>query len=86
MGTRLLSVRLSNGTATIDFSKELKLNHPGGSSAELQTIYAIVNSITLNITDISTVRILIGGERHDTLAGHIFIRLPLSADKKIISR
>jgi hypothetical protein len=85
-GTRLLSVRISNNTATIDFSKELKLNHPGGSSAELQTIYAIVNSITLNMSEISTVRILIDGKRHDTLAGHILIRLPLASDKKIISK
>lgn len=85
-GTRLLSLRISNDRATIDFSKELWLNHPGGSSAELQTIYAIVNSITLNMAEVKTVRILISGKRRDTLAGHILIAVPLSADKKMISK
>ena len=72
--------------ATLDFSKELSENHPGGSSAELQTIFAIVNSITMNIEEITTVQILVAGELEETLAGHIIISIPLGADKKIISR
>ncbi len=84
-GTRLLSVRVKGSNATLDFSKELYKNHPGGSSAELQTIYAIVNSVTLNIPAIKTVRILIGGKGRETLAGHIAISIPLGADKKILT-
>ncbi|VAV85757.1 hypothetical protein MNBD_DELTA01-139 [hydrothermal vent metagenome] len=85
-GTRLLSVKIKGSNATLDFSKELYKNHPGGSSAELQTIYAIVNSIALNIDGIKTVRILIDGKGRETLAGHIVISIPLSADKKILSK
>jgi len=85
-GTKLLSVRVKGSNATLNFSKELYKNHPGGSSAELQTIYAIVNSITMNIPEVKTVSILIDGKKRETLAGHIVISIPLGADKKIISR
>lgn len=83
-GTRLLKIELKDGVAYVDFSKELSENHPGGSSAELQTIYSIVNTITLNFPEIKKVQILIEGKKADTLAGHIDITLPMGPDRGLI--
>ncbi|MBI5233972.1 MAG: GerMN domain-containing protein [Deltaproteobacteria bacterium] len=83
-GTRLLSVSIKEGTAFVDFSGEITSNHPGGSSAELQTIYAIVNTVTLNFPAIKTVQILVEGQKLETLAGHIMINIPLGPDKAVI--
>lgn len=83
-GTRLLQVYVKEGVAFIDFSNEIAENHPGGSSGELQTIYAIVNSVTLNLRDIKAVQLLIEGKKKSTLAGHIKIDLPLTPDENLI--
>ena len=56
-------------------------NHPGGSTAELQTIYSVVNTLTLNFPGIKKVQLLIDGSVHDTLAGHIVISIPLGPEK-----
>jgi len=83
-GTRLLKVELKDGVAYVDFSKALSKNHPGGSSAELQTIYSIVNTVTLNFPEIKKVQILIEGKKARTLAGHIDITFPIGPDKGLI--
>lgn len=83
-GTRLLSVRIDGSTAVVDLSPEVIQNHPGGSSGELQTVYSIVNTLTLNFPEIKDVQILVGGKKEKTIAGHIDITLPLGPDKKMI--
>lgn len=79
--TKLLNVTIKQGTAFLDFSPEISLKHPGGSSAEIQTIYSIVNTITSNFPEIKNVQILINGKKEKTLAGHIDISFPIAADK-----
>lgn len=59
------------GNAYVDFSAELARRHPGGSDAEIATLFAIVNSLTYNFPEIRAVRILIEGEERETLAGHL---------------
>jgi sporulation and spore germination protein len=83
-GTRLLGLRVKGGTAYADFSSEIVRNHPGGSNGELQTIYAIVDTLALNFTEIKEVQILVEGRKTETLAGHIDISQPLGPDRKII--
>ncbi len=73
-----------HGTARVDFSTELVRGHPGGSSAEIMTIYSIVNSLVLNFPQIQRVKILIQGKERETLVGHISIKEPLEADLKLI--
>lgn len=83
--TKLLSLYIyENQTAVLDFSKEIRENHPGGSQAEILTIYSIVNTLTLNIEDIKSVKILINGKEADTLAGHIALRFPLKENLTIV--
>lgn len=83
-GTKLLGVEIKDGVVFLNFSKEISEKHPGGSSAEIQTVYSIVNTVTLNFPDIKKAQILIEGKKTKTLAGHIDIYFPLGPDKGFI--
>jgi hypothetical protein len=72
------------GDAFVDLSPEASSAHRGGSSAELLTVYAIVNAVTSNLPGIQRVQILIDGREADTLAGHVDLRRPLQADQSLI--
>lgn len=65
------------GDAYVDFSPELSTKHPGGSLSELLTVYAIVDTLTVNLPAIVRVQILVDGKEVDTLAGHVDLRRPL---------
>ncbi|MFQ5480345.1 MAG: GerMN domain-containing protein [Thermodesulfobacteriota bacterium] len=84
-GTRLLKVKIKGGTAYLDINSAIRDNHPGGTSAEMQTIYSIVNSITLNFPKIREVKILIEGKTEKTLAGHIDISEALGPYRALIT-
>ena len=69
--TRLNEVFVTdNGVVYLDFNSALSDNHTGGVLPEQATIYSIVNSITYNVDGIDRVKILIGGNEKETLAGH----------------
>jgi spore germination protein GerM len=59
------------GVAYVDFSKDIMENHPSGSSAELGTVYSIVNTLAYNFKPIKKVFILVEGGEKETLGGHI---------------
>lgn len=83
--TRILDVRIDrDGVAWVDFSTQLSRAHPGGSSAEIMTVYSIVNTVLLNFKEIKRVGILIDGSSVDTLAGHIDCTDPFAADRRLI--
>ena len=84
-GTTLRAFFLADdGTAYVDMSEVVSENHPGGCKSELLTIYSIVNSLILNISEIETVQILIGGREAMTLSGHIDLRYPFRAEMLLI--
>jgi len=84
-GTKLNALYLlDDGTACVDFSHELKKHHPGGIQTEYLTVYSIVNTLVLNIPEIRQVKLLIGNNEAETLAGHIDIRYPLKANMLLI--
>ncbi len=59
------------GVAYVDFSKEIMEAHPSGSSAELGTVYSVVNTLAYNFKPIKRVFILVEGSEKETLGGHI---------------
>jgi spore germination protein GerM len=70
--TKLRQLFISkDGIAYVDFSKEFMDKHPSGSSAELATVYSIVNTLAYNFKPIKKVSILIEGAEKETLGGHI---------------
>ena len=84
-GTDLRSLFiLEDGTAVLDMSETVRDRHPGGCETELLTIFSIVNSLVLNIDNITAVKILIGGREAATLAGHIDIRYPYKANMLLV--
>ncbi len=44
--TKVLSIKLENGTAFTDFSEEMQTEHWGGAAGESMTINSIVNTLT----------------------------------------
>jgi len=72
------------GDAFVDLGPEIAAGHPGGSAAELLTVYAIVNAVAVNLPAVQRVQILIDGKEADTLAGHVDLRRPLRRNDAII--
>jgi len=71
-GTRLRQLFIiKDGIAYVDFSKEIVEEHPSGSSAELSTVYSVVNTLAHNFKPIRKVFILVEGGERETLGGHI---------------
>ena len=85
-GTALRAFYVTDrGDAFVDLSPEVSSGHPGGSSTELLTVYAIVNAVTANLPTIRRVQILIDGREADTLAGHVDLRRPLQQDLSLVN-
>jgi spore germination protein GerM len=71
------------GDAFVDLSPEVSRAHPGGTAAELLTVYAIVNAVATNLPAVQRVQILVDGKPVDTIAGHVDIRRPLQRNDAI---
>jgi spore germination protein GerM len=84
-GTRLRQAYvLDDGTAFLDFSSDLVEGMGGGSMEELLTVYSIVDSVVLNVSEIRRVGILVEGEVIETLNGHMDLRRPLRPNSRLI--
>jgi len=84
--TKLLAVEIDErGVAKVNFDKALSRDHPGGSSAEIMTVYSIVNSLTLNFPQIKRVQILIEG-RGESITGHLVLDRPISSKTDLIKK
>ena len=66
------------GTAYVDFSKEISTDHPGGVWTESMTVASVVQTLTSNFESVRKVAFLIEGKTAETLTGHIDIQRPLS--------
>jgi hypothetical protein len=77
-GTRLLSATVRDGTATVDFSREL-LRANVGSLGEALLVSSLVNTSAAS-TGAELVQVLVAGQRVETLAGHIGARLPFEPE------
>jgi germination protein M len=84
-GTKLRSIKVEDGTAIVDFSKEFKENHSGGSAGELMTINSIVNTLT-EFPSIKSVKFLIDGKENETLAGHVVFDQPFTRNEDVIGQ
>ncbi len=69
-----------DGVARINFSADLIKWHPGGSTAEMVTIYSLTNTLTANVPDIKAVKIVVEGKELQSLGGHISTIHPFRPD------
>ncbi len=80
-GTTLRALFLTErGEAFVDLSRELASGHSGGTTAEMLTVYSLVNALTVNLPGVTAVQVLVDGKEVDTLAGHVDLRRPLAKD------
>lgn len=73
--TQVLSVKVKDNIATVDFNKAFKTNFTGGSTGELMLIGSIVNSLT-EFTEIKAVRFTVEGKVLEALDGHLDLTVP----------
>jgi hypothetical protein len=86
-GTKLLAVYVADdGTVYLNFNRAIQENHPGGTLSEVLTVFSLVNTLALNISEIEAVKILIAGRDAETLAGHIDIRFPFRPNMLMIEQ
>lgn len=78
--TKLISFKVADGVAYVNFSKDIQVKHPGGSTGEYMTVYSIVNTLVDLNTGIQKVQILVEGEKQETLVGHLSTFGPLDPD------
>ena len=82
----LQGVKMEGGdTLLVNFSESLAANHPGGSTAEMATIYSLTNTLTVNMPAIKKVKILIGGKERESLKGHIGLKNPFTINRELIA-
>lgn len=77
-GTLVRGVFLgSKGEAYVDLSAQIRQMPVAGSLDEALAVFAIVNAVTVNLHDVTSVQILVDGKEVDSLAGHIDLREPI---------
>jgi len=74
----------SSGDAFVDLSADITAKHPGGTHAELLTVYAIVNTIATNLQGVQRVQLLVNGQEADSVAGYVDVRRPLERDMTLV--
>jgi len=84
--TKVLEVFVTRrGIAYVDLSKEVREQQPGGSEAELITVYSVVDTLTASFPAVKKVQILVDDKPAPTLAGHVDLTRPLSADMTLLA-
>jgi spore germination protein GerM len=85
-GTRVLEVFVqARGVAYVDLSSEAASGLPGGSKAELFTVYSVVNTIVTNFPAVSRVRIVVEDQPVASFGGHVDVSRPLPPDMTLVA-
>jgi Sporulation and spore germination len=69
-----------DGTAFIDLSSDVRTDFEPGIESETLAIYAVVNSVAVNIPSVKRVRFLIQGQEVETLDGHADLTAAFAPD------
>jgi hypothetical protein len=73
------------GMLVLDFSEELITQFPGGTDAELEFIYFIVDNICYNFKEVQKVKFLVSGNESQTISGHIDLESPFYPDYQYLN-
>lgn len=84
-GTKVRGVTIKDHVAFVDFNDKLIKNNVGGSATETLTVGAIVNTLT-EFPDIHKVQILVGGQKIETISGHMDVSHPQSRNNQLIKK
>jgi spore germination protein GerM len=83
-GTKLNSVTVKDGVATVDLSSSFIDKFQGGSAVASLAVYSVVNTVTA-IEGIQRVQLLFDGQPREEFAGALVIGQPLEADTTLVS-
>jgi hypothetical protein len=81
----LQDVKRERDMLLVSFQESLVTHHPGGSTAEMATVYSLTNTLTTNLPEIKKVKILIGGKERESLKGHIGLKQPFTLNRELIA-
>ncbi len=85
-GTRVQEVFVqAHGVACVSLSSEAARGLPGGSRAELLTVYSVVNTVVTNFPAVSRVQLVVSDQLTGSLGGHIDLSRPLPADMTLVA-
>ncbi len=84
--TRLLSLQVVEGIAYANFSREIQTRHPGGSTGEIFTSQAIINTLVDNNRQIKKVQFLLEGKIEGSIWGHGITSEPIEPDRDLIAK
>lgn len=73
---KVLSVKVEDGIAFVDFSKEAVTYHWGGSAGDAMTIGSIVYSLT-ELPRVEKVQLLLEGIAQEAMFGHVATDVPV---------
>lgn len=83
--TKLRSVKLQDGVASVDFSGDFLKHFVGGSTGEEMLVGSVVNTLT-EFPEVKAVQILIDGHSVETLAGHMDLTVPIKRMDAIVQK
>jgi hypothetical protein len=85
-GTRVHEVFVqAQGIACVSLSGEVASGLPGGSRAELLTVYSLVNTIVTNFPAVSRVQLMVNDQLTSSLAGHVDLSRALPPDMTLVA-
>lgn len=80
--TSINDVTLTGDTVTVDLDRVFADNLPGGSSSEMLAVYAIVNTVCVNLPEVRQVKITIDGNPQSRLK-HLDLSAPLEPNYEL---
>lgn len=75
----------ADGVLTLDFSRSLQADSPGGEAGERLAVYSVVDAVAA-IPQVKAVRFNVEGKPVDTLVGYFDLSEPVKPDLTIIVR
>lgn len=82
-GVKVRGVNVANGTATVDFSAELRRNFQGGSTGEEMLVGSLVNTLT-EFREVERVCLLVEGKRVSSIGGHLDASEPFARMTQVL--
>jgi hypothetical protein len=85
-GTKVQEVFVqAHGVACVSLSADAARGLPGGSRAELLTVYSIVDTVVTNFPAVSRVQLVVGDQLASSLGGHVDLMRPLPPDLTLVA-
>jgi hypothetical protein len=84
-GTAVREIYIAgDGTAYVDLNTEFRDGIERGSEDAVEAIYAVVNTLAVNFSEIQRVKILVAGDELDDVGGHLDLSHPILPEMSLV--